>query len=182
MPEPAVEPTPPPPALVDIATPGGSHIEKENRAPAPPSPPPMALPPAPPDRVAVTVQPVEGAVKFCPFRGVIEKAPVGRRTLDCPGVAELVADGTADRDLVGEIVDVGVGVIDGLKLSVVSTLVTLAFTGGVHELRYADPAAPAVPAAVPPPTKATALKLTGKEEFTQEEPPPPPEKLVEPPP
>jgi uncharacterized protein involved in exopolysaccharide biosynthesis len=46
------------PALLDSATPGGSHSDRVKAAPAPPRPPPMALPPAPPRTVAVTVQPV----------------------------------------------------------------------------------------------------------------------------
>ena len=125
MPEPPVEPAPPPPALLDRATPEGSQKDKEKEAPAPPRPPPMALPPAAPVRVAVTVQPEAGAVKFCPFRGAIEKEPVGRGRLAwMPGLREGDGDGVmlrdmeADREELRDSEDVGLTVGEALKLGI----------------------------------------------------------------
>ena len=111
VPLPAVEPIPPLPALVDSGTPGGSHREMEKAAPAPPSPPPMALPPAPPVRVAVTVQPVVGAVKFWPLSGVRANVPVGSAALPGgPGVGV----GVAEEEAPGVKVGLGVAVREGV--------------------------------------------------------------------
>ena len=52
--------------------------------------------------------------------------------------------------------------------------------GGLQDKSFADPTAPAAPAADPAPTYATSLMATEKSGFTQDDPPPPPEYVADP--
>ena len=130
-------PAPPPPALDDSATPGGSHKSTLKEAPAPPRPPPIALPPAPPVSTAVTMQPMAGAVMFWPLSGVSENVPVGsaiegRGGAEGVGVKEGVLEGVRVKEGVGDGVEegeapeekvaVGVGGTTAPQIRVLSTV------------------------------------------------------------